>query len=91
MVFADHYGNCRIADPEASKPDDWDEDAPKEILDEEAEKPEGWLDDEPEEVDDPGSFALAWTQLCVHPTSIFRSCNSNVKCAAFCFLWSLVG
>ncbi|VAI54890.1 unnamed protein product [Triticum turgidum subsp. durum] len=35
------------------KPDDWDEDAPTEILDEEATKPEGWLDDEPEEVDDP--------------------------------------
>ncbi len=46
--------SCRIADPEASKPDDWDEDAPQEILDEEAEKPEGWLDDEPEEIDDPG-------------------------------------
>ena len=48
---------CRIADPEASKPDDWDEDAPKEIVDEEAEKPEGWLDDEPEEIDDPGNIA----------------------------------
>ena len=48
---------CRIPDPEASKPDDWDEDAPKEILDEEAEKPEGWLDDEPEEIDDPGNCA----------------------------------
>lgn len=44
----------RIPDPEASKPDDWDEDAPKEIVDEEAEKPEGWLDNEPEEIDDPG-------------------------------------
>lgn len=56
-VCLTHCGTCRIADPEASKPDDWDEDAPKEILDEEAEKPEGWLDDEPEEIDDPGSFA----------------------------------
>lgn len=56
-VFLTHCGTCRIADPEASKPDDWDEDAPKEILDEEAEKPEGWLDDEPEEIDDPGTFA----------------------------------
>ena len=54
QCYAKHFGNCRIADPEASKPDDWDEDAPKEILDEEAEKPEGWLDDEPEEIDDPG-------------------------------------
>lgn len=49
---------CRIADPEASKPDDWDEDAPREILDEEAEKPEGWLDDEPEEIDDPGQLHM---------------------------------
>ena len=57
MLFVDHCGNCSIADPKASKPDDWDEDAPREILDEEAEKPEGWLDDEPEEIDDPGSFA----------------------------------
>ncbi len=44
----------RIADPEAKKPDDWDEDAPKEIPDEDAKKPEGWLDDEPDEIDDPG-------------------------------------
>lgn len=65
---------CRIADPEASKPDDWDEDAPKEIVDEEAEKPEGWLDDEPEEIDDPGKFVVLaprvyWTSvyLCVIP------------------------
>ena len=45
---------CRVADPEASKPDDWDEDAPRQIEDPEDEKPEGWLDDEPEEIDDPG-------------------------------------
>lgn len=58
-----HCGTCRIADPEASKPDDWDEDAPKEIVDEESEKPEGWLDDEPEEIDDPGSFACRLVAL----------------------------
>ena len=45
----------RIADPDAVKPDDWDEEAPREIQDADAEKPEGWLDDEPEEVDDPGA------------------------------------
>lgn len=56
LTFACQY--CRIADPEASKPDDWDEDAPREILDEEAEKPEGWLDDEPEEIDDPGQLYM---------------------------------
>ena len=52
----------RIADPEAVKPDDWDEDAPLEIEDTEAEKPEGWLDDEPDEIDDAGAhFALFMT------------------------------
>lgn len=64
---------CRIADPGASKPDDWDEDAPKEIVDEEAEKPEGWLDDEPEEIDDPGSFAV-FTYL----TSTIGYCHSTL-------------
>jgi calnexin len=43
----------RIPDPSASKPDDWDEDAPAEIADEEAVKPEGWLDDEPLMTADP--------------------------------------
>ena len=36
------------------KPEDWDEDAPKQIPDEDAEKPEGWLDDEPADMPDPG-------------------------------------
>ena len=36
------------------KPEDWDEDAPKQIPDEDAEKPEGWLDDEPADLPDPG-------------------------------------
>lgn len=43
-----------MIDPDATKPDDWDEDAPRQIEDEDAEKPDGWLDDEPAEVDDPG-------------------------------------
>lgn len=45
----------RIPDPTASKPDDWDEDAPRDIPDEEAVKPEGWLEDEAAEVDDAGA------------------------------------
>jgi hypothetical protein len=49
----------RIADPDAVKPEDWDEDAPYEILDEDAVKPEGWLDDEPLTIPDPGTrFSL---------------------------------
>ena len=43
----------RIPDPEATKPADWDEDAPREVDDDDAVKPEGWLDDEPSSVPDP--------------------------------------
>ena len=43
----------RIPDPEAVKPDDWDEDAPAKIEDPDAQKPDGWLDDGPEYVPDP--------------------------------------
>ena len=43
----------KIPDPEASKPEDWDESAPQKILDESAEKPSGWLDDEPDMIADP--------------------------------------
>lgn len=35
-------------DPTATKPEDWDEDAPAQIVDPNAVKPAGWLDDEPE-------------------------------------------
>jgi len=45
----------KILDPLASKPDDWDEDAPKKIPDPEAVKPEGWLDDEPKKIPDPNA------------------------------------
>lgn len=38
----------QIVDPTATKPEDWDEDAPAQILDPNAVKPDGWLDDEPE-------------------------------------------
>lgn len=44
---------CRIPDPEAVKPEDWDEDAPQKIPDPDATKPEGWLDDGPEMIPDP--------------------------------------
>lgn len=44
---------ARIPDPEAKKPEDWDEEAPFEIVDEEATKPEDWLEDEPLVVPDP--------------------------------------
>ncbi|MBW0468948.1 hypothetical protein O181_008663 [Austropuccinia psidii MF-1] len=50
---ADWVDESKIVDTKATKPDDWDEEAPREILDEEAEKPAGWLDDEPSSVPDP--------------------------------------
>lgn len=43
----------RMPDPDAVKPDDWDEDAPPKIPDPNAVKPEGWLDEGPETIPDP--------------------------------------
>ena len=43
----------RIADPDASKPEDWDEDAPEYITDDSASMPDGWLEDEDELTPDP--------------------------------------
>ena len=48
-----------MLDADATKPDDWDEDAPRQIEDDDAEKPDGWLDDEPAEVDDPGILQIS--------------------------------
>ncbi|CAG8797256.1 25503_t:CDS:2, partial [Racocetra persica] len=50
---ADWVDDPKIPDPDAKKPDDWDEDAPYEIPDEDAKKPEGWLDNEPLNIPDP--------------------------------------
>ena len=50
----------RIPDADATKPDDWDEDAPYEILDDEVQKPEGWLDNEPLSIPDPGGYFQAF-------------------------------
>lgn len=47
------FCNSRIPDPEAEKPEDWDEDAPQKIADPNAVKPDGWLDDGPEYIPDP--------------------------------------
>ena len=50
---AEWVDEARIADPEATKPEDWDEEAPYEIVDEEAAKPDDWLDNEPSMTPDP--------------------------------------
>lgn len=44
-----------MADPDAKKTEDWDEDAPRLIIDEEAVKPVDWLEDELEEIADPSA------------------------------------
>ncbi|TPX62952.1 hypothetical protein PhCBS80983_g00225 [Powellomyces hirtus] len=44
---------AKMVDPEATKPEDWDEDAPLEIVDESATKPADWLDDAPLTIPDP--------------------------------------
>jgi len=50
---ADWIDAEKMADPDAVKPEDWDEDAPYEIVDEEAEKPSDWLESEPLTIPDP--------------------------------------
>mmetsp|Transcript_32496 Transcript_32496/g.75787 ORF Transcript_32496/g.75787 Transcript_32496/m.75787 type:complete len:562 (-) Transcript_32496:253-1938(-) len=42
----------KMDDPAASKPEDWDEDAPKKIVDAAATKPDEWYEDEPLKVPD---------------------------------------
>ena len=64
---------CRMTDADATKPDDWDEDAPRQIEDDDAEKPDGWLDDEPAEIDDPGK--QPWRPC--SPSTIFLSPGSE--------------
>ncbi|KAF9097575.1 hypothetical protein BGX23_008478 [Mortierella sp. AD031] len=44
---------AHIPDAKATKPEDWDEDAPTTILDENATKPADWLEDEQAEIPDP--------------------------------------
>ncbi|KAF9432523.1 hypothetical protein BGZ76_010665 [Entomortierella beljakovae] len=46
---------AKIPDVTATKPDDWDEDAPARIIDEKATKPSDWLEDELAEIPDPES------------------------------------
>eukprot|EP01132_Coremiostelium_polycephalum_P000508 gene508-640_t len=45
---SDWVDDAQIPDPEATKPEDWDEDQPARIPDPEATKPDDWLDNEPE-------------------------------------------
>jgi len=45
----------KMDEPGATKPDDWDEDAPTQIPDPKSSKPSSWLDDAPDMVPDPAS------------------------------------
>lgn len=44
---------AKIEDPNAKKPDDWDEEAPRKISDPAAQKPADWLEHEPKMIADP--------------------------------------
>lgn len=79
---ADWVDAAQIPDPDATKPDDWDEDAPSTIEDASAVKPAGWLDDEPAFVSDPSAHRPeewddeedgALPEGCQHPTSCPQS------------------
>ncbi|KAG0373705.1 hypothetical protein BGX24_011340 [Mortierella sp. AD032] len=49
----DWVEEARIPDAKATKPAEWDEDAPARVLDEKATKPADWLEDELAEIPDP--------------------------------------
>lgn len=51
----DWVDEAKVINPDAKKPDDWDESEPATILDTTAEKPAGWLDDVEPMIDDPES------------------------------------
>jgi Calreticulin family len=53
---ADWVDEVKIADSDARKPEDWDEDAPYQIPDEDAVQPEDWLSEEPETIPDPDAI-----------------------------------
>ena len=38
--------STQFSDPDAKKPEDWDENQPRQVLDEAATMPDGWLVDE---------------------------------------------
>ena len=48
--------NAEMEDTEATKPIEWDEDAPRMLTDTEAEMPAGWLQNEEEMISDPKAF-----------------------------------
>jgi calnexin len=50
---ADWVDAKEIVDETATKPDDWDETAPRKIPDPNAKKPEGWADDAPKQIPNP--------------------------------------
>ena len=72
----------RIPDPDAEKPDDWDEDAPQKIPDPDAEKPDDWLDDGPEYIPDPeASMPEDWWALSLSLSlSLFLSLSLAHTC-----------
>ncbi|KAF9581345.1 hypothetical protein BGW38_001682 [Lunasporangiospora selenospora] len=50
---SDWVDEAKIVDVTATKPAEWDEDAPMRIVDEKATKPSDWLEDEQNEIPDP--------------------------------------
>merc|ERR1719379_2094438 len=50
---ADWVHNAKMDDPEAVKPDDWDEDEPRTIADPEASMPTGWVEEASKKIPDP--------------------------------------
>ncbi|KAG5455471.1 MAG: Calreticulin family-domain-containing protein, partial [Olpidium bornovanus] len=86
---ADWVDEAKIPDPDAKKPDDWDEDEPFEILDVDAKKPDDWYEDETETIPDPDAVKPHdWNDEedgeWVPPTILNPKCEK----AAGCGKWS---
>jgi len=52
---ADWIDDPKMSDPEAFKPDDWDEDEARMIVDPDAKMPDGWLEGEEKRISDPSA------------------------------------
>jgi len=53
VLPGDWVHNAKMNDPEAAKPDDWDEDEPRTIADPEASMPTGWVEEATKKIPDP--------------------------------------
>lgn len=86
---ADWIDDAKISDPAATRPDEWDEEAPYEIVDVDAVRPSDWLDKEPLTVDDPSAEKPeAWDDDEDGDWSAPQIANPKCEAASGCGPWT---